>query len=136
MPGVAISDTPLLQPKSSINIIKVNWYKCIVMQIDCYTLIRSYYCILNYNKFFVLIHRFVEVLADAPRFILSIHSRGFKKSEFVHEKPLNSFPVISRIIISASTVRGVNSTFKFLNCSSKFSANLGFVFRSHVQFIT
>lgn len=68
-------------------------------------------------------HILVDAMSDARR-------SGLKKSEFVHENPLNSSPLKSRMIISTSAVRGVNSTLRFLNCSSKFSANLGSVFKT------
>ena len=72
------------------------------------------------NSFFF--HILVDARFDAIR-------SGLKNSEFVQENPLNSSPLRSRMIISTSAVRGVSSTLRFLNCSSKFSANLGSVFK-------
>ena len=68
-----------------------------------------------------IVHILVDARFDAIR-------SGLKNSELVHENPLNSSPLRSRMIISTSAVRGVSSTLRFLNCSSKFSANLGSVF--------
>lgn len=76
-----------------------------------------------------LIDCFVHIFVDAR---CEDRPSGLKKSEFVHENPINSSPRKSRMIISTSAVRGVSSTLRFLNCSSKFSANLGSVLITRV----
>ena len=83
----------------------------------------------NYCVMLLLYHKFVDILSEILSH-LSLHSRGCIKVVFVQENPMNSLPVISLNIISASTVRGVRLGFIFLNCASKFSASLGSVFKS------